>query len=218
MSSFPLTIAGERLLLLPQKAIYWPVEKMLIIADIHFGKAGAFRARGVPVPGGTTGQNLATLEALMANHDVQHMLFLGDFLHAKSIAGATLREMQAWRDRHPQLQLTLVRGNHDLKAGDPPPGLRMHVVDEPYAVRGFAFCHHPSIASDAYVMAGHVHPAYRLSSRYESLRLPCFVIGRSRGILPSFGAFTGAYTITQQDDEKIFVVADDAVIAINGGE
>ncbi|MFZ6647065.1 ligase-associated DNA damage response endonuclease PdeM [Undibacterium sp. TJN25] len=215
MTGFPVTIDGERLLLLPQKAIYWPAEKVLIIADIHFGKAGAFRALGVPVPGGTTSQNLAALDGLIAAYDVRHILFLGDFLHAKSTAASSLRAMQAWRDRHPDLRLTLVRGNHDLNAGDPPQALRIHVVDEPHRIRGFAFCHHPSITSDAYVMAGHVHPAYRLSSRYESLRMPCFVIGRSRAILPSFGAFTGAYTITRQAEEKIFVIADDAVIAVN---
>jgi hypothetical protein len=45
-----LQVAGEELLLLPQKAVYWPRAQMLIVADIHFGKAASFRALGVPVP------------------------------------------------------------------------------------------------------------------------------------------------------------------------
>ena len=59
MSGAMVQVAGESLLLLPEKAIYWPRERMLIIADIHFGKAAAFRSLGVPVPRGTTSENLA---------------------------------------------------------------------------------------------------------------------------------------------------------------
>jgi metallophosphoesterase superfamily enzyme len=46
------------LLLLPEKAVFWPAQGMLIIADIHFGKAASFRAQGIPVPRGTTTENL----------------------------------------------------------------------------------------------------------------------------------------------------------------
>ena len=79
-----IELAGERVLLLPEKALYWPREKMLIIADIHFGKAASFRALGVPVPGGTTAANLSALDMLLARHAVREILFLGDFLHAKA--------------------------------------------------------------------------------------------------------------------------------------
>ncbi|HWW70845.1 MAG TPA: hypothetical protein VN089_12960, partial [Duganella sp.] len=58
-------LAGEQVLLLPEKALYWPREKMLIVADIHFGKAASFRALGVPVPGGTTADNLRALDGLL---------------------------------------------------------------------------------------------------------------------------------------------------------
>ena len=54
MSALNVHVAGEDLLLLPEKAVYWPAEQMLIVADIHFGKAASFRALGVPVPRGTT--------------------------------------------------------------------------------------------------------------------------------------------------------------------
>ena len=53
MSHLSVRIAGETMLLLPEKALYWPAQHMLVIADIHFGKAAAFRALGVPVPRGT---------------------------------------------------------------------------------------------------------------------------------------------------------------------
>ena len=207
-----LEIAGEQLLLLPQKAVVWPRLGMLIIADIHFGKAAAFRSFGIPVPHGTTNENLDVLDALIDTTGSRHVLFLGDFLHARAAhASATLAAMLAWRARHPGLELLLVRGNHDKHAGDPAVTLRMKVVDEPYTVEPFSFCHHPDIEAPGYVMAGHVHPAFVLSTRVDSLRLPCFVAGPGRMILPSFGAFTGGYVIRPERGERIFVSAGDAV-------
>jgi DNA ligase-associated metallophosphoesterase len=207
-----LHVAGEELLLLPQKAVYWPRAQMLIVADIHFGKAASFRALGVPVPAGTTSANLQALDELLALHPVRQILFLGDFLHAKAAhAPATLAALQAWRQRHPQLLLTVVRGNHDAHAGDPPPQLEIVMVDEPHLVGPFAFCHHPDVLSAAYVMAGHVHPVYRLRAGWESLLLPSFLASSQRMVLPSFGAFTGGHPVLPQTGERVFVSSGEAV-------
>ncbi len=211
-AAYTMTIEGETVLLLAEKALYWPARRMLVIADIHFGKAAAFRALGVPVPRGTTTENLDALDALMAVYPVDELMFLGDFLHARaSHAGATLAAMLAWRLRHPGLRLLLVRGNHDKRAGDPSAALGIDIVDEPYTVAPFSFCHHPDIAAPGYVLAGHVHPVYVLATRVDSLRLPCFQVGPSRMILPSFGSFTGGHPITPDTGERIFVAAGDAV-------
>lgn len=210
-----LTLAGERVLLLPQRALYWPRERMLVVADIHFGKAASFRALGVPVPRGTTSENLAALDALLAAHPAQHIVFLGDFLHAKAAhASATVAAMLRWRERHPAVRLTLVRGNHDAHAGDPSALLDIDIVDEPYLQAPFAFCHHPELAADGYVLAGHVHPVYRLISGRDALRLPCFLLGPGRAVLPSFGAFTGGHPVRPEPGELVCVCAGDAVFQV----
>jgi DNA ligase-associated metallophosphoesterase len=207
-----LALAGEQVCLLPEKALYWPARRMLVIADIHFGKAAAFRAQGVPVPRGTTTENLAALDALMAHHPTAEIMFLGDFLHARAAhAPATLAAMLAWRRRNGAVRLTLVRGNHDARAGDPAAILGIDVVDEPHTVGAFSFCHHPDVAGAGYVLAGHVHPVYLLASRHDALRLPCFVAGPARMILPSFGAFTGGYAIAPSDGEQVFVSSGEAI-------
>ncbi|MTV39444.1 ligase-associated DNA damage response endonuclease PdeM [Duganella radicis] len=210
-----LTLAGEELLLLPQKAVYWPREQMLVVADIHFGKAASFRALGVPVPAGTTSANLLALDGLLAEHAVCHILFLGDFLHAKAAhAPATLAAMQAWRERHAELRLTLVRGNHDAHAGDPPARLRIGMVDEPYSLGPFAFCHHPDVLTSACVLAGHVHPVYRLRAGWDSLLLPCFLMSPQRLVLPSFGAFTGGHPVRPEPGERVFVTSGETVLEV----
>ncbi|WUR11912.1 ligase-associated DNA damage response endonuclease PdeM [[Empedobacter] haloabium] len=215
MNAASTELAGEAVLLLAQKALYWPRERMLVIADIHFGKAASFRALGIPVPRGTTTENLEALDALLAAHDVRHVLFLGDFLHAKAAhASATVQAMLAWRARHPDLVLTLVRGNHDKHAGDPAAQLGLALVDEPYVLGPFAFCHHPDLACDGYVLAGHVHPVYRLRAGRESMRLPCFLVGPRRAILPSFGSFTGGHEIEPAAEDRLYLAVEEAIFPL----
>ncbi|MDB5748171.1 MAG: box helicase [Massilia sp.] len=211
-------VAGERLLLLPEKAVFWPAQSMLIIADIHFGKAASFRALGVPVPRGTTTENLAGLDALIEQYGARHVVFLGDFLHARAAhASSTQLAMLTWRNTRRDVRLTLVRGNHDKHAGDPAAALGIELVDEPYAMGPFAFCHHPDLdlgSSAGYALAGHVHPAWVLATRFDSLRLPCFVVGARRMILPSFGSFTGGHTVKREAGDAIFVTSGEAVHSV----
>ncbi|GAB3435321.1 ligase-associated DNA damage response endonuclease PdeM [Massilia solisilvae] len=215
MNDLAVELAGERVLLLAQKALVWPAQRMLVVADIHFGKAAAFRSLGVPVPRGTTTENLLALDALVERYGVRQIVFLGDFLHARAAhARATQAALLAWRGRHPDLALTLVRGNHDLHAGDPARELDIDLVDEPYQVGPFAFCHHPDLAAPGYVLAGHVHPVFVLATRFDALRLPCFVLGTSRMILPSFGAFTGGHVVAPESGDQIYVSSGEAIHSV----
>ena len=210
-----IELAGERLVLLPQRALFWPSMRLLIIADIHFGKAASFRAGGIPVPRGTTTENLRALDALVDTCQATHLLFLGDFLHARHAhAAATIAALSAWRERRSMLDLTLVRGNHDRHAGDPPASLRIEVVDEPWRIGPLLFAHHPQSHPDGYVLAGHVHPVYRLATRGDALRLPCFVFGLESGMLPSFGSFTGGHPVVPEVGDRLFVTTDDSVMEV----
>ncbi|WP_426055539.1 ligase-associated DNA damage response endonuclease PdeM [Janthinobacterium sp. PSPC2-1] len=208
-------LAGEQLWLLASKAIYWPARKMLIIADIHFGKAAAFRALGVPVPRGTTTQNLLALDTLLASYACEEIVFLGDFLHARAAhAAATVAAMLAWRARHRDVRLTVVRGNHDAHAGDPAAALGIRMVDEPHSVGKLSFCHHPDTVAPGYVLAGHVHPVFHLRADGDGLRLPCFLLGPSHAILPAFGAFTGGHALRPAAGERVYVTADAAIFPL----
>lgn len=210
-----LKIAGCDVLLLADKALYWPQQQMLCIADAHFGKAAAYRALGQPVPHGTTAANLLRLDTLLARYPVRELVFLGDFLHApKSHAAATLAALHAWRGQHTSLVCKLVRGNHDLRAGDPPVSMAMDVVNEPYVTGPFALRHTPvaygSVAArrngTPHVIAGHIHPVFQLHGRgRQRLRLPCFHVMDQMTVLPSFGEFTGGHAVQVMPSSRIFV-------------
>lgn len=216
-SELPLTVAGTQLWLHADKAAYWPEEKALLIADAHFGKAAAYRALGQPVPRGTTSAMLQRLDLLIASHDCRRIIFLGDFLHApQSHAPATLAALIEWRRRHAGINCLLIRGNHDLRAGDPPPALDMAMVNEPYLLGPFALCHLPLRHPTHHVIAGHLHPAFRLQGRgRQSLRLPCFYSDGQMTLLPAFGDFTGGMDIEKAAGRLIFVTAAEGIWQVN---
>jgi DNA ligase-associated metallophosphoesterase len=221
---------GETLELRPERAVLLPRHGVLLVADAHLGKARAFREQGVPVPGGTTRGTLARLDALVRATAATQVVFLGDLLHSRHVQGsAALAEFEAWRAAHAGLALTLVRGNHDARAGDPPATLGIAVVTEPYALGELALCHHPDprhrsrggfdlhadppTAGRARV-AGHAHPCFGLHGRTDSLRLPCFHFGARVAVLPAFGEFTGMHPVRREPGDRVWVVADDAVIEV----
>lgn len=216
-AALPLQVAGTRLLLLADKAAYWPEQQALLIADAHFGKAAAYRALGQPVPQGTTAANLQRIDKLLAQYACRQIIFLGDFLHAPaSHATATLKTLSAWRWRHTELACLLIRGNHDLRAGDPPAELDINIVNEPYLLGPFALCHIPTPHASHHVIAGHVHPAYRLQGKgRQSLRLPCFYSEHGMTLLPAFGDFTGGMDIENASGRRIFVVHDGGIWSVN---
>ncbi len=217
MEMVELQAGGVTLRLLPQRAAFLPAHGLLLVADAHIGKAVSFRRLGVPVPGGTTGETLARLDAALATTGARGIVFLGDLLHAaRGRAATTLDAVARWRTSHPRLELTLVRGNHDSRAGDPPPNWGVACVDGPLRLQRLALAHHPDTLPGAYVLAGHLHPAAVVGGRArDRLRLPCFHFGPAVGVLPAFGAFTGMHVLRHGPGDRVFVVADDSVRALN---
>lgn len=216
MSDTVIEMNGESLTLLAERAVYWERRSTLFVADPHFGKAAAFRALGVPVPRGTTTGTLARLDTIMQRLSPGRLVFLGDFLHAaEGRAPETLRVLNEWRERHAAVEMTLVRGNHDARAGDPPRELEIKCVTAPLPDPPFVLDHHPRASGDGYVLCGHIHPAVRLTGPgRQGSRLQCFWFGRQIGVLPAFGEFTGLADVDVQDSDRVFVVADDDVIEV----
>ena len=209
-----VTIAGEVLELCPERAVYWPGRRVLLLADPHFGKAAAFRALGVNVPRGTTAEGLARLDVLLQRHHVETLVFLGDFLHAKAgRSEATFATLASWRASHGGVAMQIVRGNHDRRAGDPPASVGIQCVDGPYAMMPFTLAHHPDKVAGAYVLCGHLHPCSTLvGAGRQRERLPCFWFSRSVGVLPAFGDFTGCADVAASGDDTVWVVAGDHVL------
>jgi uncharacterized protein len=204
-----VTLAGERLSLLAERALHWPRGRTVFVADVHLGKASAFRAGGVPVPRGATAHDLARLSLLLERCAATRLVVLGDFLHAAAGRVAALdAAFLGWRREHADVAITLVRGNHDANAGDPPATWGVTVVTDPHPLAPFVLCHEPVEPRTGYALCGHVHPGVRVTgSAHESVRLPCFVLGRRRALLPAFGRLTGLALVAHAVGETRVAVA-----------
>lgn len=210
-----------RLGLLSSGAAFSPDHQILFVADVHLGKAASYRRLGQPVPQGTTSQTLAQLSSDIEQHQIEHLIVLGDFLHGPLVhqSLSTLDAILKWREHHAPLKITLIRGNHDDRAGDPPVQLAVDVVDEPFEFEGIECWHDDDAGAQpsAYVMSGHIHPVTIVKGgARERLRLACFVVGQKRLVLPAYGAFTGGHLYTPRSDESLYVIAGPSVIKLPG--
>jgi uncharacterized protein len=221
-SEIDIEFGGETLTLLAQKAVVWPREKTLFIADIHLGKAASFRAAGLAVPSGHSQDDIAQIEQLVLAHDIAHLVVLGDLVHNRASYTPSLdAAMRAFVMRLPRLKKTLVIGNHDSSAGHPPMEwgfqciedfLRLtpfHCLHEPknWAINGKVTEKRPLLDETAScALAGHIHPAAWVRTAREAVNLPCFWQSRTQLVLPSFGKLTGRYIVEPHAVDVTYVV------------
>jgi DNA ligase-associated metallophosphoesterase len=206
---------GEKLSLLPERALWWAREKTMFIADPHWGKASAFRSAGIAVPETSHDDDLDRLECILQRHRAKKLVVLGDFFHAKTgRSERTLMAFHEWRARHEKLEIILVLGNHDRHAGRPPEPWNIRCVAEPWVLEPFRCVHHPpEKIPAAFVLAGHVHPAFCLHERSGlSATSLCFYFGPHLAILPAFGGFTGKHNLKPAPGDRIFLIADGEIV------
>lgn len=212
-----ITWNGIDLLLDADRAIVLREARALLVADVHLGKAATFRAHACPVPEAVTDADLDRLSALVERHDPACIYVLGDLFHApQSLGAGALQPFRTWRAGH-DLPLTLVRGNHDRRAGDAPADLSIRTVNGPTGLSGLDLVHEPPASPARPTLAGHVHPGVSLRARFPrgGLRAPCFHFSAAVGVLPAFSRFTGAESVRARSGDRIFAVGEGAVIEVS---
>lgn len=221
---------GERLTLLRERAVWWRRRRTLFVADVHVGKAAAFRAWGAPVPEEVTGHDLARLGELARGLEAERLIVLGDLLHAAAgMTAETNAALRSWRGMLGDAAVWLIRGNHDRKVGGGwAEGLDLREVD-PGEVEGdfggLALLHDPAdFGGCGAALAGHLHPGVVLrpadGGKGAGLRAPCFWLRSSRNgwllVLPAFGTFTGLLPVCAAAGDRVFAVGPGCVIEAAG--
>lgn len=209
-----IDVCGQRLRLLPERAVLWRRERMLIIADPHFGKAQVFRDSGIPVPPGTTAADIDRLSQLLERHRPEELLVLGDLMHGRIDRPQNfVQAVAAWRLRWRRTRISLVTGNHDRRAGRSASAFGLDRIVDRLIIDPFVFNHKPDRKIRPYVIAGHCHPAVTVIGKARQKdTLPCFCFGNHRALLPAFGSFTGNHPIHPGLRERVFVIAEEEVI------
>ncbi|HEX6914103.1 MAG TPA: ligase-associated DNA damage response endonuclease PdeM [Chitinophagaceae bacterium] len=213
----PHVIAGNHFWLSPHRTIYWEEEKTLIASDLHFGKTGHFRKSGIAVPQRLFREDLQRLVAELQFHRSEKLLVVGDMFH--SAANKEHDLFLKWRNDFPQLEIHLVKGNHDIlnAAWYEAAGIRVHPKE--YAAAGFRFTHDARDISDddekSYYFTGHIHPGVVLhGAGKQSLRFPCFYFNHRFAVLPAFSRFTGLAGIEVKRNDQVFAIVEKSVIRL----
>lgn len=207
-------LRGEKLQLLPEKAIFWPRESTMLIADLHLGKITHFRKAGIALPPQSEDKNWQTLSRLIKKYKPKKLIILGDLFHSKY--NDQWENFIDMTERYNEVDWILVKGNHDVlrERHYERSNLKLY----PYALKmpPFLLTHEPDeVFEDLYTLCGHIHPGIRLTGQAkQSLRLPCFFMGSRIGILPAFGVFTGLHVLHPEEGDRVFLIAEKNVVEV----
>ncbi len=205
------TWAQERLVFLPEKAIWRPHGRELLIADLHLGKAELFQAHGVPLPSDGDRGTLNQLLGLCSRLQPTTLIILGDLVHGSLGLTSTLRETLIALPSLTRCKIKLVGGNHDRYCRLP--GLPQH---SSYQLGKLWLSHQPERTNDKDPLlniCGHLHPVASLSFGADHLRLPCFAydVIEERLVIPAFGELTGGYACSNR--YRKWLVAEGTIVA-----
>ena len=213
-------LRDQHLWLSHERTVFWEDEKTLILSDTHFGKTGHFRKAGVPVPQHIFLEDLQRLFALLQFYKPEQLIVVGDFFHSNANKEHLLFEK--WRNDLSQLEILLVKGNHDILHKDFYKQIKVQVfADEPLRINALAFMHdcahikkHPQ-HSDAYFFTGHLHPAiYIRGKSRQSLTFPCFYFSDDFAVLPAFSKFSGLAVVDKKKTDTVFAIVNDDLMEV----
>lgn len=180
-------------------ALYWPEERVLVIADLHLEKGSSFARRGVLLPPYDTAESLARMAGVIARFAPRMVIALGDSFHDKkgsaridSADRSALVELQRGRD------WIWIAGNHD-----PVPAAGIGgSFEAALAIGALVFRHEPTGAKGE--IAGHLHPVARVGGRGHMVTRRCFASDGTRLIMPAFGAFAGGLNVRHRAFADVF--------------
>lgn len=170
------------------RALFWPREGALLVADLHLEKASFFASHGQLLPPYDSRETLERLASAVRETEARRVYALGDNFHdgkgslrlephAAGMLAALTRALDwVW-----------ITGNHDAGAEEIAGGA---LADE-IVSGGLVLRHKAQVGETRPEFSGHFHPRLMLSARGRRIARPCAVMSEQRLILPAFGALTG---------------------------
>ena len=195
------TVNGETLVLDAAGALWWPDERTLVFADLHFEKGSSFARSGQLLPPYDTRATLSRIGTLMSRYAPERVIALGDSFHDSRAADrldAGERDMLCGFGR--AANWVWIAGNHDP---EPPSWLGGQICDE-MAIGGLVFRHEPSSIRAAGEIAGHLHPCRHVVRRGRTIRRRCFASDGSRLVMPAFGVYAGGLDVRDRALRMLF--------------
>jgi len=204
----PLSFAGETFAT-ADGALFWPAQQALLVADLHLEKASWFARFGQFLPPYDSHATLMTLARAVEETRATRLYCLGDSFHDRfgcdrlpADARSLLTELTS------KLDWTWIVGNHD-------PGFADHCggrIEDEVEIAGIVLRHEAVRDDTRPELSGHFHPKLRLQLKGRRVSRRCFVVSRSKMILPAFGSLTGG--LDAHHPEIMRSVGDDAAALV----
>jgi DNA ligase-associated metallophosphoesterase len=176
---------GHELRLVQGRALFWPRENALLVADLHLEKASFFARHGQMLPPYDSRETLERVALAVRETGARRIFCLGDNYHdaqgkdrLEPYAAGMLAALTS------ALDWVWITGNHDGAAGI---GTALDEAD----IGGLVLRHQARRGESRPELSGHFHPKLALVVRGRRIVRPCAVRSESRLVLPSFGALTG---------------------------
>ena len=182
----PFSFAEQEWRLVDGRALFWPRENALLVADLHLEKASYFARFGQMLPPYDSRETLERVALALRQTGARRVFCLGDNFHDSE--GADRLEPHAAGMLDALTRVTdwvWVAGNHDQ--GHAPCGT---AVDE-LEVSGLVLRHEALPGERRAELSGHFHPRLRVTARGRQIARPCAVMSERKLVLPAFGALTG---------------------------
>ena len=210
-----IQLAGQEVLLLPQKALLLTQTRTLLIADMHIGKAMHFRKSGLPLPADASERDFQLLADLISTYQPNDVIFLGDLFHSHQ--NVEWNALRSFLNDHSRIRFALVPGNHDRFSARFCAELRLELLPEHYVAGPFVLSHAPAEEpmTGFYRLCGHLHPGVALRGKGRmQVTLPCFWFGAHTGVLPAFGNLTGFIAVTPRPGDRIVVIVEGECVEV----
>jgi DNA ligase-associated metallophosphoesterase len=187
MNGYEFTLSGAPLKALGSGALWWPLESLLVVSDLHLGKSERIARRGgTSLPPYDTRDTLNRLAADIALTHARTVICLGDSFDDLVAAEALPEEERQWILRlQSGRRWVWIEGNHDpgpVEFGG------AHLAELPLPPLTFR---HIAQAGASGEISGHYHPKATLQARGRNITRAAFLIDSNRVILPAYGTYTG---------------------------
>ncbi len=225
----PLSFAGEELVLTEGRAVYWPRERALLVADLHLEKASFFAQHGQPLPPYDSRETLERVALAIRETGARRVITLGDNFHDSR--GATRLEPHACGMLEAltrAVDWVWITGNHDIgRDGHTAEARCGGTLVEELELGGIILRHQARKGETRPELSGHFHPRIQLTVLRRRIVRPCAVVSANenadgsrsgRMILPAFGALTAGMSAADPAILKALQPARsiDAVVPASG--
>lgn len=210
MQSERFYIHNQTFWLSPDRCIYWEEQQSLIVSDLHIGKTGHFRKSGIAIPQSIFKEDMHRLVHQLQLFKPDNLIVVGDLFH--STENKELDFFKKWRNDFAQLNIQLVKGNHDILGNEWYSSADITTHAEYLRINNLCFVHDIADVSGTdnlsnYYISGHVHPCIVLRGLgKQTITLPCYFFSEKYAVLPAFSRFTGGAVIEQKPSDTVFAI------------